>query len=667
MPRSSIPGMVDEGIGGPVARVVVDVNLPHLDREFDYLVPADLDALAVPGSRVRVRFAGRLVDGFVTARLAVSDHEGQLARLHKVVSSEPVLTPAVHQLLRAVADHYAGTVADMLRLAIPPRHAATEAAERPAPPPPALQASGANSLVSYPHGESFLSALAAGRHARATWHVAAVHSNLGDPFAGLVAAAQAALSAGRGAIILVPDQRTLQRLQAVVETICGKGTFAVLAAELGPSVRYRHFLAVARGQQQLVIGTRAAVYAPVRDLGFIGVWDDGSDQYADLRAPYPHSREVAVLRATQAGAGLLFAAHARSVECQSWVESGWLGEIGSRPADLRQVTPVVRVAGASDWQLQRDPRARETRLPREVFDVVRAGLAAGPVLVQVPLAGYVRGAVCADCGTAAACAQCSGRLRGEPGRTGMRLTCAWCGPPAGPWRCSECGSAQVRAAGVGSTRTAEELGKAFPGTRVVLSAGERIVPVVSEEPALVVCTPGAEPIPAAGYAAAVLLDAAAALTRPDLRAGEESLRRWLAAVALVRPAREGGTVLVVGPSEATAVQALVRADPAPLASRELAGRREAGFPPASRFVVVEGPSTAVAEFRTELRLPAGASVVAYLPPPAEQAGATTRLTLRAPLSVGRRLVAEVKAAAAVRTARKDEGALRIRVDPQVLG
>lgn len=664
-----------------MARVVLDVNLPHLDREFDYAVPADLDTLAVPGARVRVRFAGRLVSGFVAERVAESGHAGQLAKVHKVVSSEPVLTPDVHRLLRAVADHYAGTVADMVRLAIPPRHAATEAADRPAPPAPALVASGANSLASYPFGDSFLAALAAGRSPRAAWHVAAVHSDLGDPLAGMVAAAQATLASGRGAILLVPDQRTLTRLQAVVETICGKGTFAVLAAELGPSVRYRHFLAVERGLQQLVIGTRSAVYAPVRDLGFIGIWDDGSDQYSELRAPYPHAREVAVLRTTQARAGLLLAAHSRSVECQSWVESGWLAEIGSRPADLREVTPVVRVAGATDWQLHRDPRAREARLPREVFDVVRAGLVSGPVLVQVPLAGYVRGAVCADCGTPAACPQCGGRLRGEPGDRGqaadqrLQLTCVWCGPPAGSrahppswsWRCEACDSQRLRVAGVGSARTAEELGRAFPGTRVVQSAGDQVVAAVSAEPTLVVCTPGAEPMPEAGYAAAVLLDTAAALNRPDLRAGEESLRRWLAAVALVRPAREGGTVLVVGPPEAAAVQALVRADPARFASRELAERREVGFPPATRFVVVEGPPAAVAEFRTELRLPPEATVVAHLIPPPDQAGATARLTLRAPIAAGRHLVTEVKAAAAVRTARKSEGALRIRVDPQVLG
>ena len=114
----------------PVARIAVDISLAHLDRPFDYLVPASMDAAAVPGCRVRVRFAGQLVDGYLLERAQTSEHEGRLARIERVISPEPVLTPEIFGLARAVADRYAGTLADVLRLAIPPRHAT---AEREAP------------------------------------------------------------------------------------------------------------------------------------------------------------------------------------------------------------------------------------------------------------------------------------------------------------------------------------------------------------------------------------------------------------------------------------------------------------------------------------------------------------------------------------------------------
>ena len=109
----------------PVARVAVDVPLAHLDRVFDYGVPEDL-AGAAPGTRVRVRFAGQLVDGWVLERVAASEHEGRLTPLQRLVSPDPVLAPEVARLARAVADHYGGTLADVLRLAVPPRHASAE-------------------------------------------------------------------------------------------------------------------------------------------------------------------------------------------------------------------------------------------------------------------------------------------------------------------------------------------------------------------------------------------------------------------------------------------------------------------------------------------------------------------------------------------------------------
>ena len=120
----------------PVARVAVDISLAHLDRPFDYLVPARLDEAAVPGCRVRVRFAGQLVDGYLLERAETSEHQGKLARLERVTSPEPVLTPEIFDLARAVADRYAGTLADVLRLAIPPRHATAERETPREPGPP---------------------------------------------------------------------------------------------------------------------------------------------------------------------------------------------------------------------------------------------------------------------------------------------------------------------------------------------------------------------------------------------------------------------------------------------------------------------------------------------------------------------------------------------------
>ena len=99
----------------PVASVLVDVPLAHLDRPFDYLVPHTLDSQAVPGARVKVRFAGQDVDGFVVARKATSDHGGKLQPLRRVVSAEPVQTPEIAALTDEISRRWARTRTDVQR------------------------------------------------------------------------------------------------------------------------------------------------------------------------------------------------------------------------------------------------------------------------------------------------------------------------------------------------------------------------------------------------------------------------------------------------------------------------------------------------------------------------------------------------------------------------
>jgi primosomal protein N' (replication factor Y) (superfamily II helicase) len=657
----------------PIASVAVDVSLSHLDRPFDYAVTAEQDEEAVPGARVRVRFAGRLRDGFVLDRAEKSDHEGDLTPLHKIISTEPVLTPEIAQLIRKVADHYAGTFADVMRLAIPPRHAATEQATRNstiAQLPDVDHCPGP--LPGYPTGRRYLEVLRHGGHPRAAWQVTPFAGSGGDWALGLATAARACADSGRGAVLVVPDFRDLGRLKTACAATLGPAGFAVLGSDAGPAARYRAFLAALRGEVRVVIGNRAAAFAPVRDLGLVGLWDDGDDLLAEQRAPYPHARDVLAIRAGEAEAGVLFASYSRTAEIQDWLEHDWLRELGQDRTVVRHDAPRVRVAADSDYSMARDPMARAARLPHDVFELIRAALPQGPVLVQVPRAGYLVALVCQDCREPARCRFCAGPTRiaspdAEP-EAAIATTCAWCGRPQLAWECPICGSRRMRAPIVGAERTAEELGKAFPQTPVRQVAGGMAPVTVPDTPAIVVATPGAEPQADGGYAGAVLLDTQLLLLRSDLRAAEEALRRWLNVVALVRSGADGGSVIAVGESSARALQALVRVDPAGFAARELAERAEARFPPAVRMVAVDGRPDALEEFVSLLRLPSHAEVMGPVDLPPQPGGDTSvsRLMLRAPRPQGPALTRAAKEVAAIRSARKSDTPLRIRVDPIAL-
>ncbi|GAB4585303.1 hypothetical protein Ntsu_31350 [Nocardia sp. IFM 10818] len=939
----------------------------HLDRDFDYLVPPEMDADAQPGVRVRVRFSGRLVDGYLLERLETTTHTGKLMPLDRVVSPERVLTPEILRLITAVAARYAGTRADVLRLAIPPRHAkvetegqtkppakpksrrkkatgntelqaipptpasdplapedpspasstaaAPDTADAPSRDAPAAEpgvaaehvspeilgseavggaaataaqvpastenrasegdsvahepaagategasranlaresgavadgargaiagttgsadmrrgaeaaaalvvevnaagggsathaphmslaggdsaeptvaaaadrstdavADGAGSVADgdepggdaaagsgvapartsetlnsdvaaskarpedfpawgrYVHGRSFLGALAAGRGPRAAWQALP-----GEDWARRLAEmAAVVVGGGRSAVLMVPDQRDLDRVLGECVALVGESAVG-LAAGLGPSARYRRWLAALRGTARIVVGTRSSVFAPVKDLGLIAIWDDGDDTFAEPRAPYPHAREVAMLRAHETGAAFVAGGFARTAEVQAIVESGWAHDLLADRADLRAVMPRIKAPGDTDVALERDPIAKAVRIPGEAFMAAKRALAEGaPVLVQVPRRGYIPALSCAKCRTPARCRHCNGPLAlpdngskpspprsnnggtGAPGSTrgggagrssvgdgdrrfaggdgagrsaggdGARRsarevgvaasvarggaevahspTCRWCGKTEPAFRCGACGSRALRAVVIGAARTAEELGRAFPGVPVRGSGGGNVLSEVPPGPQVVVATIGAEPTVPGGYGVALLLDGWALLGRADLRAAEDTLRRWMSATALVRPK---GQALVMAEPTLPTVQALLRWDPVWHAQIELSGRTEVRFPPAVRLAAIDGTTDSIAELLTEAKLPDFVEVLGPVPLPfgarkpfsgGDSPAEVERMILRVDRSAGSALARALTAAQAVRSTHKSDDPLRVQIDPIDIG
>lgn len=601
----------------PVARVLLDSPLPHLDRPFDYLVPADLDTDAVPGARVKVRFGGQEMAGFITERTAQAGTSARLVPLGKVVSPQPVLAPQILRLAEAVAARYSGTVHDVLRVAIPPRAArvdkefTAQAREAHSPDPDipeGPEGSGPNPWARYQHGPRFLTHLASGHSPRA------VLASLGGFGPGawpeeIAAAVHSTLLSGRGAVVVVPDAKDLTRLGEALAGRIGADAFVRLTADDGATPRYRAFLKVLHGDVQVVIGTRSAAYAPVRNLGLAVLWDDADDLHAEQRAPYQHVRDVLLLRAAEENAALLLASHSRSTEAQRLVDSGWAASITAERSTVRSLAPRV-VSTVDSFTMERDPLAARARIPHTAWKAAQDGLTRGPVLVQVARSGFSPALSCEECREPARCRACAGPL-GLASRNGIPA-CRWCGRPEPVWSCGNCGGTRLRGSAAGAGRTAEELGRAFPSVTVISSAGDHVRAEVSSAPALVVATPGAEPVAAGGYAAAILLDGNAMMSRESLRAGEETLRRWFSAAALVRPAAEKGLVVVTADDTAT-VGHLLRWDPAGAAERELELRRELGLPPAVRYAELTGSREALTAFVPRLELPAETRMVGPAP------------------------------------------------------
>lgn len=645
------------GVPNPVARVRVDSTLPQVDRTFDYRVPAELSEDAVPGARVRVLFNGHELTGYIEERAATTDWtRTSLLPLKSVLSRVPSVAPEIFALAEALADRYASTVANVLRLAVPPRiaaldkkyapllpgyesaylgdsapesehvesehtalgHAVPESAAAsvassaadpyawlatpgaPAPfvlDPPSLNpdAPDAASVFSdYENGAEFIEDVAAGAATRAVMTVLPGH--LEHTWADVLATALAtAATSGRGAIAVVPTAKNLDLLEAALAERLPADSFVRLSSDSTPHTRYHGFVKARLGRVPVVIGTRAAAYAPVANLGLVVCWDDGDSSLVERRASYCHARDVLLLRASAENTAALFAGFSMSSEAARLVRTRWASHVRAPRALVRDYSPRIFSTG-SEFELARDPLAAMARIPHLAFEHARRALARGPVLVQVARSGYIPSFSCERCRMPARCGECSGPLSVASGSSVP--SCSWCGHLAQQWRCSECGFTHWRYSAAGATRTAEELGRAFPNVPVISSAGDHVRASVGPEPALVVATPGAEPVAFGGYAAALLLDADKMLRFDSLRAPEAALRRWLNAAALVRPAALEGTVVTTA-SPSPVEQALVRWDPAWFARQELEERAQTGLPPAVRTAAVTGAEADVRAFMEE--------------------------------------------------------------------
>jgi len=634
----------------PIAQVMIDAPVPHLDRPFDYAVPESLADTAVPGTRVRVRFAGRLTDAYVISRDEVSEHQGAIKPLERLIGIEPVLTAATIALVQQVAERYAGTFSDVVRAAVPPRHARAEAvtvtrAEWRSSADP----EGRQRWSAYAGGRALYDRLGmpGGATVRAVWSCAPATA-WADDVAALV---DVTLSAGGGVIVVVPDAADVDRVLNRLDTARAAGIVATLTADQGPERRYREFVRILRGGARVVVGTRSAVFAPVADLRLILVWDDGDDALVDPHAPYWDARDVAALRSHLADCHLVVGSPARSVVTQHWCATGWARSITPTRPTLSARAPVVRALSVQDDA--RDEAARSARIPHQAWMAARTALKSGPVLLQVGRRGYLPALACQQCREIARC-ECGGPL--EISSSSAVPRCTWCGRLAGGWSCPHCGANRLRAVAVGAERTAEEIGRAFPGVPVVASHGGHLLARVADEPALVVATPGAEPDTDPGYAAVVILDARAHLERPTIDATEDAARRWFAAARLARP---GATVVITADNALLPVQALVRWDPAWLAERELSERTSAGLPPATRMAALYGTAPDIAEVVAELAVPH--RLLGPVAVPGEERLRGLVVVERAhALSLAR----ELRAITAARSARARTGVVHVRIDPR---
>lgn len=520
----------------PVARVLVDTGVFHLDQKYDYSVPEKLSDVVVPGVRVQLPFGNRETEGIVVERVVQPERAGTLKTITKVLSPHVVATPALLDLIDKAADFYCCNPWDLVRSAIPPRVA------------------GVDKEIPVVHQASHVSKSRKPTVFQSFKPFVSSHEQISDIVSDFK---------NLGSVLIVaPDERDVEK---IVESLSSTfNNVLKLSSASTREERYRNFLLSMRLDSSIVVGTRSAIFAPVRNLAAIIIYKESSPDHYELRAPGWNSSAIAKMRAESEGLALVLTGFTPSVRVAHEIDARTIKFVNQRT----QVN--VQAFVPSDGTL----------LPGRIFSEIKKALKKGPVLFIAPRKGYGNALLCSHCRNVALC-KCGGRL--SVASKGLAPTCVHCGSSFPAWRCSYCDRDKQYLAGRGIDRAAEEISRAFPGFPVVISAGDVIKESVDSKPALVLSTPGAQPQVNGGYAAVVVLDAIRFFSHTDIN-GQERARELLFETASM--VNVDGQVLLVLDDSHPVVAAIARWNIAPLLKRELADRDELMLPPSVSSAVL---------------------------------------------------------------------------------
>ena len=533
----------------PVASVWVDSGIPTLVEPFSYLIPEKLSSQVKIGSRVQVPFRDKHLEGIVIDRLAANSDSRELKSIYKLLGEFAVATPETLELINLTATYWGGSPYDVIRSAIPPRVATIEKNLSPS----TKSVSTKSGMVAYFH----------------------LLPPKRDPISALISLIVDSKSKG-AKLVIVPTARDLNHL--ISELILAGLEFKSLDSGLPRAKRYQHFLEVSLGQTNLIIGMRAAIFAPIPNLSEIYLYQENSEHYYERRSPHWNAREVAWLRMKLSNLVLHLVGYVPSLDVAIDIET----------------KEIIYKANREKVSVLAQPSSNGELIPTKIYQLVRKALLVGPVLFLVPAKGYATAISCAKCRNVALC-ECGGKLSKASAKSDP--VCVLCSKIYQNWKCGWCGEARVFLASRGIERFAEEIGRSFPNQVVIQSTGNESRESVGADPALVISTPGVEPIAKLGYSAVVILQVDRFLSSTASNGVERAYSNFFAASALVS---ETGTIALVHEDGAPITSALTTWNPGTISKREIEQRIALQLPPISGAILIMAESSELSRLKQGL-------------------------------------------------------------------
>ncbi len=592
-----------------VARVQVDTGVYHLDQPYDYSIPSNILEQVSTGVRVQVPFGGREVEGIVLSK-ANTSAIGGLKPISKVISPISVASSSLLNLIFEVSKAWAANPYDLIRSAIPSRVASVEKE---------LWEALEESNRSTRERKEFLQLPS--------------HRNPYEALSELIRK-----EGCKGSVlVIVPESRSISRLKSLNKEAI------VLDSSLDRSDRYRNFLRAKYSINNVVIGTRSAVFADIPDLSKVIIFDEGSEHLFEQRTPGWNARDVALIRTRLQKVDFLAVGFSPSAEIARQIESG---EIKFRATKSRLV-------------VESHQQEFQELLPGRIIQTIRSSLKTGPVLFLASRKGYAQAISCSKCRNLSLC-PCGSRLLKRS--SSSPIECSLCDQKFPDWVCAWCLGKVPYLLSRGTTRYAHEIGRAFPGVKIALSEGESIIEDYVVTEGIVIATPGSAPYVDGGFSAVVVLDTDFLLNESDLKSLERAQQLIFSQGGLL--SNNGKLLLVVSHSNPI-IGALASWKPSLLAHRELEERKETELPPYAKAIsmdISENESQQVIRgflaAKEDGRLPRTLRILG----PIQIKGEMQRIVLLGPLDEAQSLVSLLHEYQRRRSASK-KSLLAMRIDP----
>ncbi|HUX42083.1 MAG TPA: primosomal protein N' [Rectinemataceae bacterium] len=595
---------------------------------------------AALGLRVAAPFGRRELVGWVVGESDSTDlPEAQIKEIRRRVDAEPLFGASTIGLARWMAGMYLAGVGECLAAMLPSGRReigapALASDDLPIVDHPLVlseeQRSALDRITSAPSGTWYLSGLTG--------------SGKTEVF---LQAAEAGLAEGRGAIYLVPEIALTGQVVEAARLRFGERC-AVLHSRLSPSNRLSEWRRILRGEADVVIGARSAVFAPIPKLGLIIIDEEHEGSYKASNAPRYHARQVAMKRAALEGARLVMGSATPSAEAWRLMAEGGVERLKLTRRLAGGALPKVEVVDLSG-----EGSPISGRLAAAVREAHRAG---GQSILFLNRRGFSYFFRCKSCGAEIRCRHCSVALTFHKDRNA--LVCHWCGYRTSPPRaCPECGSLDVGWSGFGTELVEEEATRLFPELRIgrldadTTSKKGELEKVLSDfrEGRLDLLL-GTQMVakglnfPRVKTVGVVLADTS--LNLPDFRAAERAFSLVVQVAGRAgRFSPDGLVVIQTLRPHSYVIRHAAALDVAGFYEEELAVRRELGFPPFARLIRLvfrakdrDRAPSAAASFAEALApsLPADAELLGPAECPIALVAGTARwqIILRAPELAG---------------------------------